>query len=85
MGVPKGAGDALVLLESIKLGGRDHLSGLERFEAQRLDNDRAIVARGRYLGSYMEAQLRSEEERRRAEELRVPERVMMEMGAPMNF
>lgn len=85
MGVPKGAGDALALLEAIKLGGRDHLSGLDRFEAQRLQIDRAIVARGRYLGSYMEAQLKSEEERRRAEELRVPERAMMEMGAPMNL
>jgi 2-polyprenyl-6-methoxyphenol hydroxylase-like FAD-dependent oxidoreductase len=85
MGVPKGAGDALALLEAIKLAGRDYLSGLERFETQSLHNDRAIVARGRYLGSYMEAQLKSEEERQRAEQLRVPERVMMEMGVPWNL
>jgi 2-polyprenyl-6-methoxyphenol hydroxylase-like FAD-dependent oxidoreductase len=85
MGVPKGAGDALALVEAIRLGGRDLLPGLERFEARRLHVDRAIVARGRYLGSYMEAQLKSEEERRRAEALRVPERVMMETAAPMNF
>jgi 2-polyprenyl-6-methoxyphenol hydroxylase-like FAD-dependent oxidoreductase len=85
MGVPKGAGDALALVEAIRLGGRDPLPALERFEARRLHVDRAIVARGRYLGSYMEAQLKSEEERRRAEALRVPERVMMETAAPMDF
>jgi 2-polyprenyl-6-methoxyphenol hydroxylase-like FAD-dependent oxidoreductase len=84
MGVPKGAGDAIALLEALKLAGRDYLSGLERFEAQRLHNDRAIVARGRYLGSYMEAQLKSEEERHWAEQSRMPERVMMEMGVPLN-
>jgi hypothetical protein len=33
----------------------------------------------------MEAQLKPEEERRRAEALRVPERVMMETAAPMDF
>jgi len=85
MGVPKGAGDALALVEAIKLGARDPLPSLERFEARRLHVDRAIVARGRYLGSYMEAQLKSEEERRRAEAQRVPERVMMETAAPMDF
>jgi len=85
MGVPKGAGDALALLEATRLGGRDPRPTLERFEAQRLHIGRAIVARGRYLGSYMEAQLKPEEERRRAEALRVPERVMMETAAPMDF
>jgi 2-polyprenyl-6-methoxyphenol hydroxylase-like FAD-dependent oxidoreductase len=85
MGVPKGAGDAIALVKAIKLGGSEPLSALEHFEAERLRIDRAIVARGRYLGAYMEAQLKPEEERRRAEELRVPERVMMETAAPMAF
>ena len=85
MGVPKGAGDALALVKAIKLGGGEPLSALGHFEAERLRIDRAIVARGRYLGSYMEAQLKSEEERSRAEALRVPERVMMETAAPMAF
>jgi 2-polyprenyl-6-methoxyphenol hydroxylase-like FAD-dependent oxidoreductase len=85
MGVPKGAGDALALVEAVRLGGRDPLAGLQRFEARRLHIGHAIVARGRYLGSYMEAQLKSEEERSRAESLRVPERVMMETAAPMDF
>ena len=85
MGVPKGAGDALALVKAIELGGRDHLSALAHFETERLRIDGAMVARGRYLGSYMEAQLKSEEERSRAEALRVPERVMMETAAPMAF
>jgi hypothetical protein len=33
----------------------------------------------------MEAQLKSDEERRRAEEIRVPERVMMETAAPWDY
>jgi hypothetical protein len=72
-------------VKAIKLGGSEPRSALEHFEAERLRIDRAIVARGRYLGAYMEAQLKPEEERRRAEELRVPERVMMETAAPMVF
>jgi 2-polyprenyl-6-methoxyphenol hydroxylase-like FAD-dependent oxidoreductase len=85
MGVPKGAADALALINAIELGGREPFAALEHFEVARLRIDGDIVARGRYLGSYMEAQLKSEEERRRAEELRVPERVMMETAAPMVF
>ena len=85
MGVPKGAGDAIALVHAIKMGGGDYLSSLGHFEAQRLRIDRAMVARGRYLGAYMEAQLKSVEERRLAEQQRVPECVMMETAAPMNF
>jgi 2-polyprenyl-6-methoxyphenol hydroxylase-like FAD-dependent oxidoreductase len=85
MGVPKGAGDALALVTAIKLGVREPLSALRQFEAERLRIGGAIVARGRYLGSYMEAQLKSDAERSRAEALRVPERVMMETAAPMAF
>ena len=85
MGVPKGGGDAIALAESVKRSGDDYLSGLQAFEAERLRIGGAIVARGRYLGSYMESQLKSEEERRQAELARVPEQVMMETAAPMRF
>jgi len=85
MGVPKGGADAIALVESIKRSPDDYLSGLQAFEAERLRICAAIVARGRYLGSYMESQLKSEEERRRAELARVPEQVMMETAAPMRF
>jgi 2-polyprenyl-6-methoxyphenol hydroxylase-like FAD-dependent oxidoreductase len=85
MGVPKGGADAIALAESIKRSGRDYLSGLQSFEAERLRIGGAIVARGRYLGAYMEGQLKSEEERRQVELARVPEQVMMETAAPMRF
>jgi 2-polyprenyl-6-methoxyphenol hydroxylase-like FAD-dependent oxidoreductase len=85
MGVPKGGGDAIALAESIRRSGDDYLSGLQAFEAERLRIGGVIVARGRYLGGYMESQLKSEEERRQAEVARVPERVMMETAAPMRY
>ena len=61
------------------------MSGLRAFEAERLRVSQNIVARGRHLGAYMEAQLKSDEERRRAEQIRVPERVMMETAAPWDY
>jgi hypothetical protein len=85
MGVPKGAGDALALVKALRHGGPDVLSSLDLFEAERLRISGAIVARGKYLGSYMEAQLGSEEQRRRAQELRVPETVMMETAAYVDY
>jgi len=80
MGVPKAAGDALALVTAIQSG-----NGLAAFEAQRMRIGAAIVARGRYLGAYMEAQLKSEEERERAQQRRIPEDVMMETAAPMDY
>jgi 2-polyprenyl-6-methoxyphenol hydroxylase-like FAD-dependent oxidoreductase len=83
MGVPKAAGDALTLVEALKED--DYLSALGQFEAQRLRMGAAIVDRGRYLGSYMEAQSKSPEERRLAESRRIPERVMLETAAPFDY
>jgi 2-polyprenyl-6-methoxyphenol hydroxylase-like FAD-dependent oxidoreductase len=80
MGVPKAAGDALGLVAAVQSG-----AGLAAFEAQRLRIGAAIVARGRYLGAYMEAQLKSDEERERAQRRRIPEQVMMETAAPMDY
>jgi 2-polyprenyl-6-methoxyphenol hydroxylase-like FAD-dependent oxidoreductase len=80
MGVPKAAGDALALVTAIQDG-----TGLAAFEAQRLRVGAAIVARGRYLGAYMEAQLKSQDEREQAQRRRIPEQVMMETAAPMDY
>jgi 2-polyprenyl-6-methoxyphenol hydroxylase-like FAD-dependent oxidoreductase len=85
MGVPKGAGDALSLAAEIEQADGDLSSALERFEAQRLRIGQTIVARGRYLGAYMEAQLKSEAERQQAEAARVPEQVMRETAAPLDY
>ena len=85
MGVPKAAGDAIALVKAIQQSGGASAAGLQAFEAERLRIGSNIIARGRYLGAYMEAQLKSEEERRRAQEQRFPERVMMETAAPWDY
>jgi 2-polyprenyl-6-methoxyphenol hydroxylase-like FAD-dependent oxidoreductase len=85
MGIPKGAGDVLELASCLQQFGSGFRAGLAAFEANRLRVGRAILARGRYLGAYMEAQLKSEPERRAAEAQRIPEQVMMETAAPMRY
>jgi hypothetical protein len=83
--VPKGAGDVLALADAIEQTGGDVRPALAQFEERRLRYGRTLVARGRYLGSYMEAQLKPEAERARAEAARVPEQVMMETAAPLDY
>ena len=85
MGVPKGAGDALALVGALRRGGVDFQSALRDFEAERLRIDTAIVARGKVLGSYMEAQTGSADARRRAEAQRVPETVMMDQAVYRDY
>ncbi len=84
MGVPKGTGDALALAESLENTG-DLATALKQFETRRLPVGRNIVDRGRYLGTYMEAQLGSAAEREAAEKARVPMQVMTETAAPYNY
>jgi hypothetical protein len=84
MGVPKAGGDALALVEALERSGGDYPGGLAAFEAQRLRAGRTMTARGRYLGAYMEAQLKPEEERRRAERERTPDRVL-ETAMPFDY
>jgi 2-polyprenyl-6-methoxyphenol hydroxylase-like FAD-dependent oxidoreductase len=83
MGVPKAAGDALALVDA--LGNGASLAGLRAFEERRLRIGAAIVERGRYLGAYMEAQLKSSEERKQAEVRRIPEQVMLETAAWVDY
>ena len=85
MGIPKAGGDAQVLVDSIAQNGNDLSSALALFEQKRLRTGAAIVARGRHLGRYMEAQLKSAEERERAERDREPLHVMMETAAPTDY
>lgn len=84
MGVPKGSGDALALAQSLD-DSDDLPRALERFEAQRLRTGRSIVARGRYLGRYMEAQGGTDAQRAAAERERVPLQVMQETAAPYDY
>lgn len=84
MGVPKGAGDALALAQSLEQAG-DIAAALQRFEGERLRVGRKILDRGRYLGTYMEAQLGTVEQREAAEKARLPLQVMMETVAPVDY
>lgn len=84
MGVPKAFGDVLALVRAVREPG-DLSASLQAFEAERLRIGRAIVARGRRLGAYMEAQLGSDEERRRAEELRDIDELLAETAAPADY
>lgn len=77
MGVTKAAADAQSLADA--LAETDDLAGaLARFERKRLPYGAVVIRRGRELGSYMQAQLLSDEERELAERHRRPEAVMAE-------
>ena len=84
MGVPKAGGDAVALVRSLEQSGEDWQAGLAAFEAQRLRVGRNMAARGRYLGTYMEAQLKSAEQRERAERARTPDRIL-ETAMPFDY
>ena len=84
MGVPKATADALALAQSLD-DSDDLPQALERFEAKRLRTGRSIVARGRYLGRYMEAQGGTDAQRAAAERERVPLQVMQETAAPYDY
>ncbi len=77
MGVTKAGSDALVLTEA--LAKSDSIAaGLAAFEDARLRFGKAIVAHARHLGAYMQAQIRTAQEREMAERYRTPEAVMRE-------
>ena len=84
MGVPKATADALALAQSLD-DSDDLPQALERFEAKRLRTGRSIVARGRYLGRYMEAQGGTDAQRAAAERERVPLRVMQDTAVPYDY
>jgi 2-polyprenyl-6-methoxyphenol hydroxylase-like FAD-dependent oxidoreductase len=78
MGVTKAADDALALVDALAAAGGFNTAALAAFEAQRLRFGKAVIARARHLGAYMQAQIRSPEERAMAERYRTPEAVMAE-------
>ena len=78
MGVTKAGSDAAVLAEALDRSPDDLAAGLAAFEAARMRLGRAVVARARALGAYMQAQLLTDAERRMAESHRDPDSVMRE-------
>jgi len=80
-GVTKAALDAQCLANALLAAGDDVDAALMRYDRERGQFGRWLVARGRYLGAYLEAQLKPREQRSRAELYRRPETVMREFGA----
>jgi 2-polyprenyl-6-methoxyphenol hydroxylase-like FAD-dependent oxidoreductase len=84
MGVPKAFGDVHALVRAVQQPG-DLVRALRSFEAERLRVGRAIVAGGRYLGAYMEAQLQPASVRRQAESRRDVGELLMKTAAPADY
>jgi 2-polyprenyl-6-methoxyphenol hydroxylase-like FAD-dependent oxidoreductase len=78
-GVTKAAADAMALARALQ--SNDPIErGLARFEAARTGINRQVMQRGRDLGTYLQPQLTSAEERRKAERHRTPQAVMSEIA-----
>ncbi len=82
-GVTKAAEDAACLAAALD-ETEDVARALRAFEVPRLAAGRRIVQRARHLGAYMQAVLKSDEEREAAERHHTPEAVMAET-ALLNF
>ena len=79
-GVTKAAEDALALADALDRHA-DIGDALAAFNADRLPIGRRIIDQARRLGSYMQAQLKTPEERAAAERHRSPEAVMVETAS----
>ena len=80
-GTTKAALDAACLADALAESGAEIAGGLARYERERREFGRAIVAHSRYLGAYLEAQLKPPAERGDAGR-RDPRRLMQDYGAP---
>jgi len=82
-GVTKAAADAMALATALQSSaGID--AALAAFEAARMGINRQVMQRGRDLGTYLQPQRTSAEERRKAERHSTPQAVMSEI-AVMDF
>lgn len=84
MGVTKAAGDAIALVRALA-GHASVGAALEAYSAERVQVGQAVVEHARHLGAYMQAQLRSEQDREMAERYRTPEAVMRETAVSRQF
>jgi 2-polyprenyl-6-methoxyphenol hydroxylase-like FAD-dependent oxidoreductase len=78
MGVTKAAEDAAALADALSAYPTDLPRALRNFNASRTEFGAAVVRRARQLGSYMQAQISTPEQRLLAERHRTPEAVMAE-------
>lgn len=84
MGVTKAAGDAVALARALA-AHRSVEAALRAYSAERVQVGQAVVEHARHLGAYMQAQLRSEQDRAMAERYRTPEAVMRETAVSRQF
>lgn len=84
MGVTKAAGDAIALARALA-GHQSVEAALDAYSAERVQVGQAVVEHARHLGAYMQAQLRSEQDREMAERYRTPEAVMRETAVSRRF
>jgi 2-polyprenyl-6-methoxyphenol hydroxylase-like FAD-dependent oxidoreductase len=81
MGVTKAGGDARALADVLRQV--DNVpAALREYETARLRFGAAVISRARHLGAYMQAQIKTPEERAMAERYRTPEAVMRETATP---
>jgi 2-polyprenyl-6-methoxyphenol hydroxylase-like FAD-dependent oxidoreductase len=78
MGVTKAAADTIALVDALQTHPTNLQAALAQFESARVPFGAAVVRRARHLGSYMQAQIATPEERAMAERHRTPEAVMAE-------
>jgi 2-polyprenyl-6-methoxyphenol hydroxylase-like FAD-dependent oxidoreductase len=81
-GVTKAALDAKGLADALDANAGDIDTALAQYERARSEFGRAIVGHSRFLGTYLEAQLKPLSERRGAELQRDPKQLMRDYGAP---
>ncbi|MGF6905310.1 2-polyprenyl-6-methoxyphenol hydroxylase-like FAD-dependent oxidoreductase [Paraburkholderia sp. GAS348] len=84
MGVTKAGGDAMALVAALSRE-TDVRRALVAYSDVRTPIGKAIVQHARHLGAYMQAQLRSDTERKMAERYRTPEAVMRETAVPIQL
>ncbi|MDP4022992.1 FAD-dependent monooxygenase [Methylobacterium sp. NEAU 140] len=82
MGVTKAMEDAAALTDAVSAADGDVRAALRTFDARRRPYGAAVVARGRELGAYLQAQRLGAAERAAAERYRSPEAVMDGTAVP---
>jgi 2-polyprenyl-6-methoxyphenol hydroxylase-like FAD-dependent oxidoreductase len=82
MGVTKAGSDARALADALLAYRGDIPAAFAAYEARRLPAGRALVAHARRLGAYMQAQLKTADERAMAQAYRSPAAVLRETAVP---
>ena len=83
MGVTKAACDAVALVNALRATPDNIAAALAEYQRVRLDAGRAVVARGRQLGAYMQSQSGSTAQQEHARIFRAPQQVITQTAVPL--